>query len=116
MTGRQSLIAARRQFRPLSAPPYRLSAHDPLKMDTDGLAQAQMGTCDGQSSPINLPYRPGYRNASTQVLHDHPPPSITASDGSNDSALAILSRVVTPSSLLFDPQFTTRQKPSGFPP
>jgi len=85
-------------------------------MDTEGLALAQMGGQDGRSSPINLPYRSGYSNAGTQGLHDHPPPSITASDGSNDTALAILSRVVTPSSLLFDPQFTTRQRPSALPP
>jgi hypothetical protein len=112
----QLVIATRRQIYPLGAPPCRCSAHDTLKMDTDGLAQAQIGAQEGRSSPINLPYCTGHINAGTQALQNHSSPSITASDGSNDTALAILSRIVTPSSLLFDPQFTTRKRPSALPP
>ncbi len=43
-------------------------------------------------------------------------PSITASDGSIDTALAILSQISTPSSILFDPRYTSLQRPSALPP
>jgi hypothetical protein len=42
--------------------------------------------------------------------------STTASDGSNDTAVEILSRIATPSSILFDPRYTSRQRPSALPP
>jgi pyruvate/2-oxoacid:ferredoxin oxidoreductase alpha subunit len=42
----------------------------------------------------------------------------TASHGSNDAApaLKILDHLCTPSSILFDPEITSRQKPSAAPP
>lgn len=53
---------------------------------------------------------------STRHWGSHHHPSITASDGSIDTALVILSQITTPSSILFDPRYTTRQRPTAFPP
>jgi hypothetical protein len=86
-------------------------------MDEDALAvalaQARMGDEDGRSAS---PYRPGYNDAGTQSLCSNPTSPITDSDGSLDSVLDILSRIATPSSLLFDSKYTSRQRPSALPP
>lgn len=85
-------------------------------MDTESLVHTGRGTEEGPSSPSDCLSRPGYNIAGTQCLRYHSPSSITASDGSQDTALDILNKIVTPSSLLFDPQFTSQQRPSALPP
>jgi hypothetical protein len=40
---------------------------------------------------------------------------ITASDGSSDAALDILSKLTTPASILFDQRYTSRSRPSVVP-
>jgi hypothetical protein len=54
------------------------------------------------------------------LLREHPLITLelltTASYGSNDASLRILLDLCTPASILFDPRFTSVQKPSAVPP
>lgn len=98
---------------PVRSPLYRYPAHDALKMENESLAQAPNEDEDGRSTSL---CRPGYIDAGTQSLCNIPPSDITDSDGSLDSVLDILSKIATPSSILFDRRYYSRQRPSALPP
>ena len=72
----------------------------------------------GPPSESKEAIRSGYppRACSTPV-HEEPPPDFTTASlyGSKD-ALAILNKTVTPATLLFDPKYTSRERPSPRPP
>ncbi|PMD34378.1 Pkinase-domain-containing protein [Hyaloscypha variabilis F] len=55
--------------------------------------------------------------SSSEPSHVEAPPNLTTASlyGSKD-ALAILEKTITPSSLLFDPKYTSRERPSPRPP
>ena len=53
---------------------------------------------------------------STTSHHDPSPEFTTASLYGSKDALAILNQTITPASLLFDPKYTSRERPSPHPP
>jgi negative regulator of the PHO system len=54
--------------------------------------------------------------SSTTSHHDPSPEFTTASLYGSKDALAILNQTITPASLLFDPKYTSRERPSPRPP
>lgn len=94
---------------------------------TDSQPQSANATTTRPALPLPSPTGSIAQRRSHECLHENTHPrnpfsqtpcfSVnTASYASNDAALNILSQLSTPSSILFDPQFTSRQKPSPAPP
>jgi hypothetical protein len=67
-------------------------------------------TTTNTCTSLNLPVR---RHRLTHLCFSF---TTASSDGSNDTALDILSRLATPSSILFNPRYTSITRPSAVPP
>jgi len=72
---------------------------------------------------IQLPIRSKLRadpieqeSMNAQSIQPASPSSTTASLHGSKEVLNLLERLCTPASLLFDPRYTTRQRPSALPP
>jgi hypothetical protein len=74
-----------------------------------------MGPSPSESKEaIRGDYQP--RACSTPFREAPPPDLTTASLYGSKATLAILDKIITPASLLFDPKFTSRERPSPRPP
>jgi negative regulator of the PHO system len=81
----------------------------------DSTPRRSMGLLPSESKEaIKGGYQPP---SSSEPSHVEAPPNLTTASlyGSKD-ALAILEKTITPSSLLFDPKYTSRERPSPRPP
>src|SRR5580700_5723040 len=67
-------------------------------------------TTTSSCTSLNLPVR---RHHPTHRCFSF---TTASSDGSSDTALDILSKLATPSSILFNPQYTSLPRPSAVPP
>jgi negative regulator of the PHO system len=73
-----------------------------------------MGPPSESKEAIKSGYQP--RSCSRSLNAEAPPDFTTASLYGSKDALAILNQTITPASLLFDPKYTSRERPSPRPP